>query len=154
MSRVNSKSTIKAPVSESFLVKLQALRTATLLKIDSCETCETFKNTYFTQHLQWLLLTVSDFQPPSLLKKIPAKMFFCKFWEVLRSWLLLKFIYESWEVFQNISFIEHLWQTAYFKYKYKLQYFNQQILWKFISRVLFKHFIQEREVAVRRRSLT
>ena len=47
---------------ESSLIKLQTLRTATLLKRDSCEPC-------FTEHLQWLLLTVSGFQPATLLKK-------------------------------------------------------------------------------------
>ena len=36
-----------------------------------------------------------------------------------------EFICELSEAFQNISFIEHLWEIAYFRYK--LQYFNQQI---------------------------
>ena len=87
-------------------------------------------------------------------------MFFCEFgkipknifWQSTSGWLLPKFICEFWEVFQNISFIEHLWETAYFKYK--PQYFNQQILWKTISQVLFKHFIQERELTIRERSFT
>ena len=78
-------------------------------------------------------------------------MFFCEFgkisknifWQSTSGWLLLKFICEFWEVFQNISFIEHLWETAYFMYK--LQYFNQQIQWKIISQVLFKHCIEEHE---------
>ena len=81
---------------ESSLIKLQALRTTTLLKRDSstgflCEFCELFKNAYFvqriyelpvlkhqctflrtpffTEYLQWLLLIVSGFQPKVLLKK-------------------------------------------------------------------------------------
>ena len=37
----------KALVSEAFLIKLQTLRAATLLKRDSCEICEIFKNTLF-----------------------------------------------------------------------------------------------------------
>ena len=42
-----------------FLIKLQVWRPATLLKRDStqvfsCEYCEIFKNTFFTEHLQWL----------------------------------------------------------------------------------------------------
>ena len=37
----------KTPALESFLIKLQALRTATFLERDSCETCEIFKNTLF-----------------------------------------------------------------------------------------------------------
>ena len=43
-------------------------------------------------------------------------MFFCEFgkipknifWQSTSGWLLPKFICEFWEVFQNISFIEHL----------------------------------------------
>ena len=65
------------------------------------------------------------------------------FWQSPSRSLLLKFICEFWEVFQNISFVEHLWETAYFMYK--LQYFNQQIHWKTIWQVLFEHFIQEHE---------
>ena len=49
-------------------------------------------------------------------KKIPAKMFFCKFYKILKiifwqntsRWLLLVFIWEFCELFQNTSFIEHL----------------------------------------------
>ena len=44
------------------LIKSQAKGPATLLKRNdptqmfSCEICENFKNTFFTEHLQWLLL--------------------------------------------------------------------------------------------------
>ena len=51
-----------------------------------------------------------------------------------------------------MSFIESLWEAAYFMYK--LQNFNQQIQWKTTSQVLFKHFMQDREAAIRRRSFT
>ena len=134
-------------MSGSFLIKLQALRTATLLKRDSCETCEIFSNTLF----YW----TSPVAASDNLKKIFCEI--CKiskniFWQNTSGWLLLKFICEFWEVFQNISFIEHLWETAYFMYK--LQYFNQQIQWKTVLQVLFKHFIQEREVTTRRNSFT
>ena len=54
-----------------------------------------------------------------------------------------EFVCVLWEVFQNTSSIVHLWETAYFMYK--LQYLNQQIQWKTISRVLIRHFIQEQE---------
>ena len=81
---------------ESSLTKLQALRTATLVKGDSntgfllwilwiaqkhpfcvddvwtagSETpVRLFKNTFLTENLQWQLLTVSGFQPAALLKK-------------------------------------------------------------------------------------
>ena len=50
------------------------------------------------------------------------------------------------------SLIEYTWETAYFMYK--LQIFNQQIQWKAIWQVLFKHFIKEREVAIWKRSFT
>ena len=126
---------------ESFLIKLQASRTATFLDRDSCETCEIFNNTLF----YWTSpVAASDsfrFSPCNFIKKeIPAKMFFfefCKiskniFWQSTSGWLLLKFICEFWKVFQNISFIGHLWETAYFMYK--SQYFNQQIQWKTIHR--------------------
>ena len=87
-------------------------------------------------------------------------MFFCECWKNFKSifWqntsglLLLVFICEFWEVFQNTSFIQHLWETAYFMYK--LQNFNHQIQWKSTSQVFFQHFIQEREVAIWRRSFT
>ena len=75
---------------------------------------------YFTEHLQWLPLIVSCFQPAVLLKKRPTKMFFCEFckifknifWQNTSGWLLLVFICEFWDVFQNTSFIEHLGETA------------------------------------------
>ena len=55
---------------------------------------------------------------------------FCKifqniFWQNTSGWLLLVFICGFWEVFQITSFIEHLWETAYFIYK--LPNFNHQI---------------------------
>ena len=130
---------------------MQALRTATSLKRGSCETCQIFKNTLF----YWTspVAPSDSFRFPvcNFIKKdILAKMFFfefCKiskniFWQNTSGWLLLKFIGEFWEVFQKISFIEHSWETAYFKYK--LQYLNQQILWKTISQVLLKYFMNEK----------
>ena len=143
-------------MSESFLIKLQALRTANLTKRDSCEKCKIFKN-------RSSVAASASFRFPTctfIKKEIPAKMFFCEFckifknilWQNTSGWLFLKFICEFWEVFQNTSFIRHLWETAYFMFK--LQNFNQQIQWKTISQVLFKHFIQEREAAIRRRSFT
>ena len=86
-----------------FLIKLQAFRAATLLKRDSCEICEIFKNTLF----YWTSpVPVSDgFRFPAcnfIKKEIPAKMFFCEFckifknifWQNTSGWLLLKFICE------------------------------------------------------------
>ena len=38
-------------------------------QVFSCKIYKIFKNTFLTEHLQWLLLTVSGFQPVTLLKK-------------------------------------------------------------------------------------
>ena len=66
-------------------------------------------------------------------KETPAEMLFCEFckifnnifWQNTSRWLPLVFTWESWKIFQNTCFIEHLWETAYFMYK--LQNFNHQI---------------------------
>ena len=52
------------------------------------------------------------------------------------------------EVFQNTSFLEYLCETAYLIYK--LQNFNHHIQYKTISQVLFKYFMKEQEVTIRR----
>ena len=91
---------MKAPVLESSLIKLQALRTAALLKrvsntgfllwilliiqkhlfcvkdswtASSKTPVHRFKNNFFTGHSQWQLLTVSGFQRVALLKKGPQQ---------------------------------------------------------------------------------
>ena len=87
-------------------------------------------------------------------------MFFCEFYKIFKiifwqkssGWTLLVFICEVWEVVQITSFIEHLSETAYFMFK--LQDFNHRIQKKSLSQVFFKHFIQEQEVAIRRRLFT
>ena len=76
----------------------------------------------FTEHLQWLLLKVSGFQPATLLRKRLRKrclaVNFAKFlehlffWQNTYGWLLLVFIWEFWDIFQNTSFKEHLGETA------------------------------------------
>ena len=61
------------------------------------------------------------------------KMFICNFckifkkifWQNISGCLLLVFFCEFWEVFQITTFIEHLWETAYFIYK--LPNFNNHI---------------------------
>ena len=47
------------------------------------------------------------------------------------------------KLFRTPFFIENLWEISYFKCK--LQYFSQHIL---VSRVLFKHFAQQREITI------
>ena len=76
----------------------------------------------FTEHLQWLLLKVSGFQPATLLRKRLRKKCFAVnfakffehlfFWQNTSRWLLLVLISEFWDVFQNTSFKEHLGETA------------------------------------------
>ena len=65
---------------------------------------------------------VADHQNCNFIKKKTSKMMFffdfCKkfkniFWENLYRWLLFGFICKFWDVFQNTSFIEHLWETSY-----------------------------------------
>ena len=85
---------------------------------------------FFTEHLQWLLLTVSGFQFATLLKKrLPQKCFsfsanFLRtpFDRTCPDDCFLSF---TCEFFKNTSFIEHLSKTAYFMYK--LQNFKQRI---------------------------
>ena len=107
---------------------MQASRTATLLKRDSkhrlfpVKFAKLLRAPCFTEHLQRLLLKVSDFQPATLLKKRLRQRCFsvnfskflrtCLLWQKTSRWLLLVFICEFWEVFQNTYFIEHLRETA------------------------------------------
>ena len=108
----------------------------------------------FTEyHLPWLLLKVSSFQPATLLKKrLRQRCFSVNFSKFLRTCLLLT---------------KHLRLTASCVYLWILRtppgncYFINKVAEfqppgaaKIISQVLFNHFIQEREVAIRRRSFT
>ena len=127
----------------------------TLTQVFSCEVCQLsnntyfvedlwtagsetpmhfFKNSQFTEHLQWLLRTVSGFQSATLLKRrLRQRYLSVSFAKFLRTsldrntcgWLLLVIICEFSEVFQMTSFKEHFWETAYFVYK--LLNFNHQI---------------------------
>ena len=137
-------------MSEAFLMKLQALRTATLSKRDSGEICSIFKNTLF----YWTTpVAVSDsFRFPvfNLKKTFTQWCFSVNFAKISRPsfdiylWILRSF---SENVFYRVGLRNCLFHVT-------LQNFNQLIQWKFISQVLFKHFIQEREVATLKRSFT
>ena len=103
------------------------IKIETLVQVFSCEFCEICKNTF-----SYRLPPVAASAAYNFIKKeIPAKMFFCEFgkisknmfWQSTPGWVLLKFICEFWEVFQSISFIEHLWETAYFMYKLQFTLF-------------------------------
>ena len=90
----------QAPVSESSIIKLQVLKTLTLLERDSNTGFFTvnfvnyprtpilwtnyeglflkhqwafLKTSFWTEHLQWLLLKVSGFHPATLFKKRPGE---------------------------------------------------------------------------------
>ena len=76
-------------------------------------------------------------------------MFLCEFCKIFKN----IFSFDKTppdDCFLCLTFIEHLCEIAYFMYK--LQNFNHQIQQKAILQVLFKHFIQEREGAIRRHS--
>ena len=52
-------------LSENLLSLLQPqacnfIKKETLAQVFSCEFCEIFKNTFFTEHLRWLLLSFLD----------------------------------------------------------------------------------------------
>ena len=72
-------------------------------------------------------------------------MFFCEFcktfknifWENTFGWLILIFICKLWEVFQNTSFIEHLWETAFCSFpttRYSKKLFHERF-----SSILYKN---------------
>ena len=102
--------------------------------------CAFLRTPFFTKHLQWLILTVSGFQPATF--QTLAEMFICEFckifknifWQNNSGWLLLVFIFKFWEVFQITSFIEHACGISTTRYSN--------------SQVLFRHFIQEQEVGI------
>ena len=111
--------------------------------------CAFSKTPFFTEHLQWLLLTVSGFQPTALLKKRLGerclsvnfeKIFENIFCQNTSGWLLLVFVCELWEVFQITSFIEHLWETAYFIYKFNFNHhtYNKQVFHMYFSSISYK----------------
>ena len=117
-----------------------------------------YKNTFFTEHLQWLLLTVSGFQPASLFKKgLQQRRFSVNF---------AKFLIKSFDrtapndCFLCLplilrSFSDHLFYRAPLgNYSFHVQVAELQPpdIIKSISQVLFKHFIQKRDVAILRRS--
>ena len=93
-----------------------------------------FKNTFFYRTSPVAASDSFRFPACNFIKKeTPEKVFFCEFCKIFKNifWqntsgsLLLVLLCKFWEVFQNTSLIEHLWETAHFMYK--LQNSNQQI---------------------------
>ena len=147
-----------------------------------CEFCELFKNTYFvqsiyerlvlkhkctflrtpffTEHLRWLLLIFKGFQHADLFKKIfQQRRFSVNFAKFLRTCsqrtpsddclLCLTVILRS--------FSDHLFHRAPLgNCLFHVQVAESQTpdTIKSTSQVLFKHFIQKRNVAIRRLSFT
>ena len=137
---------------EPSLIKLQALRTSTSLKRDSntdffsSEICKIFKNTLFYRLFPTAASAGLRFPACNFVKKeTPAKMFFCEFYKIFKNifwqntsgWLLLVFIWEFWEVFQNTSFIEHLISSTSCRISTTL--YNKKLFHKFFSSILCKN---------------
>ena len=103
------------------------IKTNTMVDFQICISVP-LRTPFLTERFQWLLLTVTGFQPAALLKKGPqqrrfsvrfAKFFRTSFYRTPPDdcFLCLPVILRS--------FLEHLWETAHFMYK--LQNFNHQI---------------------------
>ena len=130
-------------------MKLQALRTATLLKRDSCEICEKFKSPYFTEHLQWLLLAVSGLQSATLLKrKFRQRCFSVNFAKLLRTssdktppddcFLILSMNFENY--FRS-PLLYNLWESAYSTNVLKCWSTSCRILTSRYSEKLFHRYL-------------
>ena len=177
----------KAPVLESSLLKSKALRTATLLKRYSStgfllwiliiiqkylffvedlyragsETqCAFLSTPFFTEHLQWLFLTVSGFQPEDLLKKeLQQRRFYLNFSKLLRIFFYRTPPDDCFLCLTIIlrSFSDHLFYRAPLQnclFHVQVAELQTPDTMKSISKGLFKHFIQTRDVAIPRRWFT
>ena len=122
--------------------------------------CAFLRTPFFTEHLQWLLLTVSVFQPAASLKKgLQQRHFSVNLAKFLRTsfcrtppdhcFLCLPVILRS--------FSDHLFYRAPLGnclFHVQVAEFQTPDTIKSISQVLFKHFIQTRDAATWRRSFT
>ena len=118
------------------------------------------KTPLLSEHLQWLLLTVSGFQPAALLKKgLQQRRFSVRFAKFLRTsfyktppddcLLCLPVILRS--------FSNHLFYRAPLGnclFHVQVAKFQPPDTIKSISQVLLKRFIRKRDVAIRRRPFT
>ena len=90
--------------------------------------------------------TVLD--PPLKFGKISKNIF----WQSTSGWLFLKFIREFWEVFQNISFIEHL--RNYLFHVQVAVFQPADTVKNYFTGAIQALYTRTREVAIRRRSFT
>ena len=81
-----------------------------------------------TTGLESLYNNEPGLQAVNFIEWTPAQVFSSEFFRIFKStseWLFLVFTSKFWETFQDIYFIEHLWEPAYFMYK--LQDFSKHI---------------------------
>ena len=99
-----------------------------------------------SDYLQRLLLSVQGLQPLNLLKRrLRQRCFFCEFYKIFKNifwqntsgWLLLVFIWEFWEVFQNTSFIEHLISCT--SCRISTTRYSKKLFHKCFSSILYKN---------------
>ena len=128
-------------------------KTPTLCRGSMKHRCAFLRTTFFTKHLQWLLLTVSGFQPAALLNKgLKQRRFSVRFAKFLRTsfyrtppddcFLCLPVILRS--------FSDHLFYRAPLGnclFHVQVAEFQPPDTIKSISQVLFKHFIQKQDIA-------
>ena len=134
-------------MSEPFLIKSQVFRTPTSLKRDS-------NTNLFPARFAKILIFKSPatasaglrFPACNFVKKeTRQKCFFCQFyknlknifWENTSGWLLLVFIWEFWEVFQNTSFMEHLISST--SYRIPTTLYSKKLFHKCFSSILYKN---------------
>ena len=112
-----------------FLIKLQGLRPAILLKRDStqvfsCEYCEIFKNTYFEEHLRrgkrlllWVNVRDQDLRP----------LTFLLWWNITRKYVIKHFLRKvlALKIHQWITKIWCLWRKLFYdKTKIRSNHWN------------------------------
>ena len=121
--------------------------------------CAFLRTPFLTEHFQWLLLTVSGFQPAALPKKgLQQRRFYVRFAKFLRlsfdrtplddCFLCLPVILRSFS--DHLFFRAPLGNSLF----YVVAEFQPPGKLKSISQALFKHLIRKRDVAIRRRSFT
>ena len=171
---------MKESVSESSLIKLQAPRINFIKerlqhRLFPVKFAKFLRAPCFTEHLQGLLLKAWGFQPATLLKKRLRKRNFSvkfkKFWRTSFDRTppddCLLCLYVDFETFfQNISFREHLGETAIFCISCRIStnWYSKELFHRYFFTNSFRRFqVNERfrmatswyrKVAIRKRSFT
>ena len=122
--------------------------------------CAFLRTPFLTEHLQWLLLTISGFQRAALLKKgLQQRRFSVRFAKILRTSFYRTRPVDCFLCLLVIlrSFSDHLFFRAPLGnslFHLQVAEFQPPDIIKSISQVLFKHLIRKQDVAIRRRSFT